>query len=114
MEPLPHWDGVWRGSYRVGYMETPDFTAAEFTLGVFEGLGRKAEGMTHVLQYTSLKAAKGQERDGVTWWKRIPETVRAFLIDTIWNGIDEAIDGVGKGWRIPVDEVVSVGAVAEV
>src|SRR5947207_9937181 len=26
LEASPLWDGVWRGVYRVGYMETPHFT----------------------------------------------------------------------------------------
>jgi KUP system potassium uptake protein len=56
LEASPIWDGVWRGVYRVGYMETPDFTQAEFTLALFEKLGTPVENVTHVLQYTALKA----------------------------------------------------------
>jgi len=115
LEASPLWDGVWRGVYRVGYMETPDFTAAEFTLNLFEKLGRQVEGLTHVLQYTALKARRKREKNGdSSWIKRIPERVRGWAIDVIWSGVDEVIGGVGKGWKIPVGEVVSVGAVAEV
>ena len=119
LEASPLWDGVWRGVYRVGYMETPDFTAAEFTLYLFEKLGRQVDGLTHVLQYTALKARRerGEEGDrrGLRGWvRRIPETIRGWAIDTAWSGVDEVIGGVGKGWKVPVGEVVSVGAVAEV
>jgi K+ potassium transporter len=114
MEASPLWDGVWRGVYRVGYMETPDFTAAEFTLGLFEKMQKQVDGVTHVLQYTALKANREREKRGDPWWKRIPEEIRGWAIDVVWTGVDEAIGGVGKGWKIPVGEVVSVGAVAEV
>ena len=115
LEASPIWDGVWRGVYRVGYIETPDFTSAEFTLNLFEKLGRQVEGLTHVLQYTALKARREKEASGdSSWIKRIPERVRGWAIDVIWSGIDEVIGGVGKGWKVPVGEVVSVGAVAEV
>jgi hypothetical protein len=112
MEASPLWDGVWRGVYRVGYMETPDFTAAEFTLQLFEKLGRQVDGLTHVLQYTALKARA--EKEKAPFIKRIPMKIRAFAIDVVWSGIDEVIGGVGKGWKVPVGEVVSVGSVAEV
>ena len=49
-----------------------------------------------------------------SWIKKIPERVRGWAIDVVWSGIDEVIGGVGKGWKVPVGEVVSVGAVAEV
>ena len=118
LEASPLWDGVWRGVYRVGYMETPDFTAAEFTLYLFEKLGRQVDGLTHVLQYTALKARREEGQGGRRgirgWVKRIPETIRGWAIDTAWSGVDEVIGGVGKGWKVPVGEVVSVGAVAEV
>ena len=115
LEASPIWDGVWRGVYRVGYMETPDFTSAEFTLNLFEKLGRQVEGLTHVLQYTALQARREREANGDwSWVKKIPERVRGWAIDVVWSGIDEVIGGVGKGWKVPVGEVVSVGAVAEV
>ena len=117
LEPSPLWSGVWRGAYRVGYMETPDFTAAEFTLYLFEKLGRQVEGLTHVLQYTSLKARREPVvgRSGIRGWvKKIPETIRGWAVDSVWSGVDEVIGGVGKGWKVPVDDVVSVGVVAEV
>ena len=112
LEASPLWEGVWRGVYRVGYMETPDFTVAEFTLALFEKLGRQVEGLTHVLQNTMLKARR---KTGDRFWiKKIPDQVRAYSIDVVWSGIDEVIGGAGKGWKVPVGEVVSVGAVAEV
>jgi len=112
MEASPLWDGVWRGVYRVGYMETPDFTTAEFSQTLFERLGRQVEGLTHVLQYTELKARRDTESK---WWgRKIPEIVRAWAIDILWNGVDEIVGGVGKGWKVPVGDVVSVGAVAEI
>lgn len=115
LEASPIWDGVWRGVYRVGYMETPDFTASEFTLNIFEKLGRQVEGLTHVLQYTALKARRKREANGdSSWIKKLPERVRGWAIDVVWSGIDEVIGGVGKGWKVPVGDVVSVGAVAEV
>jgi K+ transporter len=118
LEASPIWDGVWRGVYRVGYMETPDFTAAEFTLYLFEKMGRQVDGLTHVLQYTALKARMDPAKVGARgfrgWVKRIPGAVRGWAIDTVWSGVDEVIGGVGKGWKVPVGEVVSVGAVAEV
>ena len=115
MEASPLWDGVWRGVYRVGYMETPDFTASEFTLSLFEKLGRQVEGLTHVLQYTALKARREREASGdLSWVKKIPERVRAWAIDVVWSGVDQVIGGVGKGWKVPVGDIVSVGAVAEV
>ena len=101
----------------MGYMETPDFTAAEFTLYLFEKLGRQVDGLTHVLQYTALKARRGEEerRKGVRGLSgKIREAIRGWAIDTAWSGVDEVIGGVGKGWKVPVGEVVSVGAVAEV
>ena len=104
--------------YRVGYMETPDFTAAEFTLYLFEKLGRQVDELTHVLQYTALKARRDEDHGGKKgirrWVRKIPEAIRVWLIDTAWSGVDEVIGGVGKGWKVPVGEVVSVGAVAEV
>ena len=115
LEASPLWDGVWRGVYRVGYMETPDFTTAEFTLSLFEMLGRPVESLTHVLQYTALKARKENRSRGILpWIKDIPAQIRGWSIDVIWSGIDEAIGGVGKGWKVPVGEIVSVGALAEV
>ena len=117
LEPSPLWDGVWRGVYRVGYMETPDFTAAEFTLYLFEKLGRQVDGLTHVLQYTALKARKEPLQGKLSvrgWVSRLPESIRGWAIDTVWSGVDEVIGGVGKGWKVPVGEIVSVGAVAEV
>jgi K+ transporter len=114
LEPSPLWDGVWRGVYRVGYMETPDFSSAEFALTLFEKLGREVEGLTHVLQYTELKARREHEGRQEWWIKKVPEYVRAWAIDVLWNGVDELVGGVGKGWKVPVGEVVSVGAVAEV
>ena len=114
LEASPIWDGVWRGVYRVGYIETPDFTAAEFTLNLFDKLGRQVEGLTHVLQYTALKARREREASGDSWIRRIPERIRGWAIDVVWSGIDEVIGGVGKGWKVPVGEVLSVGALAEV
>jgi KUP system potassium uptake protein len=114
MEASPLWDGVWRGVYRVGYMETPDFTTSEFTISLFEKLGRQVEGLTHVLQYTELKAKREREKRGDKWIAKFPEIVRAWLVDVLWNGVDEIVGGVGKGWKVPVGEVLSVGAVAEV
>jgi K+ transporter len=113
LEASPLWDGVWRGVYRVGYMETPDFTAAEFTNQIFEKLGRRVEGLTHVLQYTALKSREieGQERK---WYGKVGDWIRRWGIDVFWSGVDEVIGGVGKGWKVPVGEVVSVGSVAEV
>jgi K+ potassium transporter len=101
LETSPMWDGIWRGVYRVGYMETPDFVTENFTLSVFEKLGRPVEPLTHVLQRTTLKARK-------------PKRIRGWGINVVWTGVDEAIGGAGKGWNIPVQDVVSVGAVAEV
>ena len=96
-------------------METPDFTASEFTLSLFEKLGRQVGGLTHVLQYTALKARREREARGdLSWVKKIPERVRAWAIDVVWSGVDEVIGGVGKGWKVPVGDIVSVGAVAEV
>ena len=112
LEASPLWDGVWRGVYRVGYMETPNFAAAEFTNQIFETLGRRVEGLTHVLQYTALKSRKLEEDR--KWYAKAGDWVRSWLIDVFWSGIDEVIGGVGKGWEVPVGEVVSVGAVAEV
>ena len=115
LEASPVWDGVWRGVYRIGYMEVPDFTAAEFTLGIFEKLGRQVEGLTHVLQYTTLQAKRElEEQKDVHWIRKLPERIRAFAINTAWTGVDELIGGVGKGWKVPVGEIVSVGSVAEV
>jgi len=114
LEASPLWEGVWRGVYRVGYMEIPDFTSADFTVRLFEKLGREIEGLTHVMQYTKLVARKEREARGDPWWKRIPEGIRAWAIDVAWSGVDEVIGGVGKGWKVPVGELVSVGAVAEV
>lgn len=114
LEASPIWEGVWRGVYRVGYMEIPDFAAASFTVKLFEKLGRDAEGLTHVLQYIALVARREKEARGESWWKRVPESIRAWAIDVLWSGVDEVIGGVGKGWKVPVGEVVSVGAVAEV
>ena len=115
IEASPLWEGVWRGVYRVGYRETPDFTAPEFTSHLFEKLGRDVEGLSHVLQYTTLKGKREQEAGKDKWWiTRIPERIRAWSIDVVWTGIDEIIGGVGKGWEVPVGEVVCVGAVAEV
>ena len=96
-------------------METPDFTTSEFTLSLFEKLGRPVENLTHVLQYTALKARSGKETRGIwPWIKGVPARIRGWSIDVIWSGIDEAIGGVGKGWKVPVGEIVSVGALAEV
>jgi len=115
LEPSPMWDGVWRGVYRVGYMQTPDFTTAEFVLSIFEKLGKPVEPLTHVLQHTTLKARKPKDTKGVwAWIKEIPARTRGWAIDVVWTGIDEVIGGVGKGWNIPVEDVVSVGAVAKV
>lgn len=114
LERSPLWDGVWRGVYRIGYMETPDFAAAEFTINLFDKLGRQVDGLTHVLQYTQLKARRDREARGDSLIKKIPEKVRGYAIDVIWSGIDEVLGGVAKGWKVPVGEIVSVGAVAEV
>jgi len=114
LEASPLWEGVWRGVYRVGYMEIPDFASASFTVKLFEKLGRDVEGLTHVLQYIALVARREKEARGESWWKRLPESIRAWAIDVLWSGVDEVIGGVGKGWKVPVGEVVSVGAVAEV
>jgi len=114
LEASPLWEGVWRGVYRVGYMEIPDFSSADFTVRLFAKMSREVEGLTHVMQYTKLVARKEREARGDVWWKRIPESVRAWGIDVVWSGVDEVIGGVGKGWKVPVGEVVSVGAVAEV
>jgi K+ potassium transporter len=115
LEASPVWDGVWRGVYRIGYMEVPDFTAAEFTLGIFEKLGRQVEGLTHVLQYTTLNAKRELEgQKDVHWIRKLPERIRAFAINTAWTGVDELIGGIGKGWKVPVGEIVSVGSVAVV
>ena len=64
LEASPMWDGVWRGVYRVGYMETPDFTTAEFTSSIFEKLGKPVEPLTHVLQRTALKARNTEGDQG--------------------------------------------------
>lgn len=115
MEASPIWDGIWRGVYRVGYMETPDFTTTEFNSQLFDRLGMPSESLTHVLQYTTLKARRVKEASGEkSLIKRIPEMIRGYAIDVIWSGIDEVIGGIGKGWKVPVGDVVSVGAVAEV
>jgi hypothetical protein len=100
--------------YRVGYMETPDLAGAEFALALFERLGRQVEGLTHVMQYTSLRSRRVKEGRGEKLWKRIPEAIRGWAIDVLWNGIDEVVGGIGKGWRVPVAEVLSVGTVAEI
>jgi KUP system potassium uptake protein len=114
LEASPLWEGIWRGVYRVGYMEIPDFSSADFTVRLFEKMGRRVEGLTHVLQYTKLVAHREKEARGERWWKRLPESIRGWFIDVLWSGVDEVIGGVGKGWKVPVGEVVSVGAVAEV
>jgi len=115
LEASPVWEGVWRGVYRIGYMEVPDFTAAEFTIGIFEKLGRQVEGLTHVLQYTTLRAKREkEEQKDIHWIRKIPERIRAWAIDGVWSGIDELIGGIGKGWKVPVGEIVSVGSVAAV
>ena len=115
LEASPMWDGVWRGVYRVGYMETPDFTTPEFTSSIFEKLGKPVEPLTHVLQRTTLRARKSKETKGVwSWIKAMPSRIRGWAIDVVWTGIDEVIGGVGKGWNVPVEDVVSVGAVAKV
>ena len=115
LERSPLWEGVWRGVYKVGYMETPDFTTAEFTLELFRQLDRPVESLTHVLQYTALKAQRKIYGKGIwAWIKAAPWRVRGWTIDVIWSGIDDVIGGIGKGWTIPVGDVVSVGAVAEV
>ena len=109
------WDGVWRGVYRVGYMETPDFAAENFTMSIFQKLGKPVEPLTHVLQYTNLKGRPPKETKGIwAWIKEIPARIRGWSIDVIWTGVDEAIGDVGKGWVVPVQDIVSVGAVAEV
>jgi hypothetical protein len=96
-------------------MDVPDFTAAEYTLGIFEKLGRQVEGMTHVLQYITLRGKREKDsRTDVHWIKKVPERVRAWAIDTAWSGVDELIGGVGKGWKVPLGEIVSVGSVAAV
>lgn len=95
-------------------METPDFAAAEFTNQIFETLGRRVEGLTHVLQYTALKSRKNDEGEGRKWYAKVGDWIRRWGIDVLWSGVDEVIGGVGKGWKVPVGEVVSVGAVAEV
>lgn len=115
LDASPMWDGVWRGVYRVGYMETPDFTTPEFTAAIFEKLGMPPEPLTHVLQRTTLKAKKPKETKGVwAWIKEIPTRIRGWAIDVVWTGVDEVIGGVGKGWNVPVEDIVSVGAVAKV
>jgi len=115
LEASPIWEGVWRGVYRIGYMEVPDFTDAEFTLGIFERLGRQVEGLTHVLQYTTLRAKREKEaQKDVHWIKKIPERIRGWAIDSVWSGVDELIGGIGKGWKVPVGEIVSVGSVASI
>lgn len=114
LEASPLWDGVWRGVYRVGYMETPDFSSADFVLALFEKLGRQVEGLTHVLQYTALQSRREKEARQVPWIKRIPEVIRGWFIDVLWSGVDEVIGGVSHGWKVPVGDVLSVGAVAEV
>jgi K+ transporter len=114
LEPSPVWEGVWRGVYRIGYMEIPDFTASEFTLTICEKLGMDVERLTHVLQNTQLRGRREKEKLEVHWIKKVPERIRAWLIDTAWSGVDEVIGGVGKGWKVPVGEVLSVGSVAEV
>lgn len=99
----------------MGYMETPDFTTTEFNSQLFDRLGMPSESLTHVLQYTTLKARRVKEASGEkSLIKRIPEMIRGYAIDVIWSGIDEVIGGIGKGWKVPVGDVVSVGAVAEV
>jgi KUP system potassium uptake protein len=114
MEASPLWDGVWRGVYRVGYMEIPDFTASEFSSAIYEKLGRQ-ENLTHVLQYTKLRARRRGTVKGVwPWIKSVPMQIRGYAIDVIWSGIDEVIGGIGKGWKVPVGDIVSVGDVAEV
>lgn len=73
------------------------------------------EPLTHVLQRTALKARTSKETKGVlAWIKGVPARIRGWAIDVVWTGIDEVIGGVGKGWNIPVEDVVSVGAVAKV
>jgi K+ potassium transporter len=115
LETSPMWDGIWHGVYRVGYMETPDFVTENFTLSMFQKLGRPVEPLTHVLQRTALMGRKPKETKGIwSWIKKIPARIRGWSIDVVWNGVDEAIGGVGKGWNVPVQDVVSVGAVAEV
>jgi K+ potassium transporter C-terminal domain len=114
LEPSPLWDGVWRGVYRVGYMELPDFADARFTVSLFDKLGRQPQGVTHVMQWTTLRAKKEKEAQGAKRWRRIPESLRAWVINVLWGGIDDALSGVAHGWKVPVGDVVSVGAVAEV
>lgn len=115
LERSPLWEGVWRGVYKVGYMETPDFTTAEFTLSFFQQLDRPMEEVTHVLQYIALKARRKACDKGFRGWiKALPGRLRGWTINVMWSGIDEVIGGIGKGWTIPVGDVVSVGAVAEV
>ena len=95
-------------------MELPDFTEAQFTLGLFEKLGQQVQGLTHVMQWTALKARREKETRGVKVWKRIPEAIRGWFIDVLWSGIDEMMGGIAHGWKVPVGDVVNVGAVAEV
>lgn len=115
LEPSPVWDGVWHGVYRVGYMETPDFTTEEFVSAIFAKLGIPTAPLTHVLQRTTLQAKKPKEiKSFRAWIKTIPARIRAWSIEVVWTGIDEAIGGVGKGWNVPVEDVVSVGSVAKV
>lgn len=48
------------------------------------------------------------------WIISIPIQIRGYAIDVVWSGIDEVIGGIGKGWKVPVGDIVSVGAVAEI
>jgi hypothetical protein len=56
-------------------------------------LGRQLEGLTHVLQYTALKACGESEAKGIyLGLKRYG--IGGF--DVVWSGIDEVINCVGK------------------
>src|SRR5271156_4260531 len=97
-----------------GKVEVADFTAREFTFPLFETLGFEVEDMTHALQNIVLRARNTRKETRGGWIRRIPERVGIWAIDFVWSGIDEATDSVTNGWIIPVSDIVSVRAVAEV
>src|SRR5208282_6475774 len=108
-----HWGGIWRGTYRVGYMETPDFTTTEFRSSLFQELGQPEEDLTHILQYTALRARIEDSR-GHSCIKEIMLRIRQWAINVLWSGIDDAVGGPGKGWKLPIRKIVGMGEVAEV
>jgi K+ potassium transporter len=117
LKRLP-WEGFWHGLYTVGYMETPDFETHNFQASLIQQLGcTQRQEITFISQYTALQGKRLEELEGAGWFTLIMRgcsIARAWFIDVLWTGIDEAVGNRERFWAIPSDTSFGVRVVAKV